>query len=205
MNRNGNPTRTIKGRHAAFTLVELLMVIALIVLLIGLTTGSVGSMGQGHRLTTGGNMTVDLINDARQLASARNTKTMVALVTSGTDSRRLLTTLIYSLDTAGNGGWSQIDQWRRLPEGIEVDQSATIDTNYGEYLFTTPPAATTLKRGGADVQFSAAVFLPDGRPHITTNKAQLAVLKQSTASAQATNSYKIIVNAATGIPVIRRP
>ena len=194
------PERAASG----FTLVEILIVISLIGFLVGLTTLSVGSLGEGHRLTAAGGMTVDVINNARQLARAKNTMTMVAVINNENgnpedDKGRVLTTLVYSPDTATNGGWSQVDQWRVLPVGIMIDQSTPV----AEYLFRPGPATTVLKRGASAIKYSSVTFLPDGRPLEPSNIPRIVKLKRM--KGNDANEYKIIVNQATGIPIVRRP
>lgn len=102
----------------AFSLIELLVVIVVISILMVLIIPSISSMGGAAKLTTAGNLTVDMINQARQVARARNTKTMIAMIVSGTDAGRAVTTLAFSVT---DGTWSQIDRWRNFPDGILID------------------------------------------------------------------------------------
>ena len=202
----GRPGRIPKGFGTvspAFGLIELLVVIAIIAVLVTMTILSVGNVGQGRKLTTAGNLTVDLINQARQLAKARNTLTMLAMLESGADSGRALTTLAFSATNGTNGTWSQVDKWRLLPEGIIIDQASS--TNF---FGPVPAAALPITRMGQTVSCSAMVFLPDGRALTSSSAPQVLYLKAVTSTNPAPslpNYYKIIVNQATGIPIIRRP
>jgi prepilin-type N-terminal cleavage/methylation domain-containing protein len=193
------------GPHGrgAFTLLELLLVIVVIAILATLTIMAVGSLGGGRKLTAGGNLAVDLINHARQVAKSKNTLTMVAMIDSGSDSGRALTTLIFSATGGTNGAWSQLDPWRVLPDGVTVDQASS--TNFFKAL---PASATPLKRAGETVDCTGAVFLPDGRALNSSASPQVLFLKHLTSAEPAPslpNYFKIIVNQATGIPIIRRP
>lgn len=187
----------------AFSLIELLLVIAIIAVLAAMTSLAVGSLGQGKKLTAAGNLTVDLLNHARQAARAKNTLTMLAVIKTGDGADRVLTTLTFSAVNGTNGTWTQIDSWRTLPEGIAIDQASS--TNF----FTAPPAqALPIKRGGQTVECSAMVFLPDGRPLSASSSPHVLFLKsqaETNAAPTAKNFYKIIVNQATGVPMIRRP
>ena len=200
--RKGRISKGFRTVSPAFSLIELLVVIAIIAVLVTMTILSVGNVGQGRKLTTAGNLTVDLINQARQFAKARNTLTMLAMLESGADSGRALTTLAFSANGT-NGTWSQVDKWRLLPEGIIIDQASS--TNF---FGPVPAAALPITRMGQTVSCSAMVFLPDGRALTSSSAPQVLYLKAVTSTNPAPslpNYYKIIVNQATGIPIIRRP
>lgn len=197
------PLRQKEGTYAsiassAFSLVELLVVMAVIAILMAMTLPALTSMGKGRGLTTAGNMTVDVINHARQVARARNSLTMVAMINTGTDAGRVLTSLVYSATNGTNGTWTPIDRWRTFPEGVVI-------INSGDFFKTPPPSAGSLMKAGASLSstdYSSAVFLPDGRPMNATSVPQFIELTNAT---MPKNFYKIIVNQATGIPAVRRP
>lgn len=187
-----------------FSLIELLLVIAIIAILAGLTSLAVGSLSQGRKLTTAGNLTVDLINHTRQIAKARNTVTSIALITSGADAGRAYASFAYTPTSGINGTWSPLDRWRTLPEGIIVD--STLSSNFFKTTQDgTIPHLTNVTRAGQTVTCSTATFLPDGRAFNTSPDAQVVFLKNANPSPSPENFYKIIVNQATGIPLIRRP
>jgi prepilin-type N-terminal cleavage/methylation domain-containing protein len=192
-----------RRRMRGFSLIELLIVIAVVALIAAITSMSVGSLGMSRKLTAGGNLAVDLINHARQVAKSRNTLTMVTAITDGNDAGRVLATFVFSATNGASGSWSQVDAWRTLPDGITLDLESS--TNF----FRTPPAdAGTLRRGGQDVEYRSAVFLPDGRVMSASSTPQVLYLKPKVSTEPAPslkNYYKIIVNPATGIPFIRRP
>ncbi|CAN5393156.1 hypothetical protein BH09VER1_BH09VER1_08210 [soil metagenome] len=192
--------RTAASRplQPAFSLVELLCVIAIICVLAVIVNLAITSLSQGRKLTTGGNLTVDLINHARQIAKSRDTLTMVAMVNSGPDAARSFAVLAFAATNGTNGNWTQIEKWRTLPENVAVDQSAS--TNF----FLPPPTtALPISREGQPVTCLSAVFLPNGRPLNPSSSPQVVYLFGQHASTN--NFYKVIINQATGIPIVRRP
>ncbi len=202
----------LHGRQGAFTLLELLAVMAIVLILLSLTVLTIGSVGQGRKLTQAGNLTVDLINNARQIAKAKNTMTVLAVINQGVDSGRVLTTLMYTATTGTNGSWARVDQWHPLPDGILIQATNPADSlgNIPPPLFTSTPALDSVplalvRSGTAKMTVSSAIFLPDGRPLNPISAPQVVTLKGSTAAASNANFYKIIVNQVTGIPLVRRP
>lgn len=182
----------------AFTLIELLTVMAIIGILVVLAVMAVNSLGGGNKLTTAGNETVDIINHLRQYARSRNTLTMIAVVRSGDSAGRVIGGFAFSATNGTNGTWSQIERWSTLPDGVEIDLDDS--TNF----FGSPMAsALPLQRGGTTVDCLAATFLPDGRPLASTSQSSVIWLRPSVGSTN--NFYKIIINQATGIPIVRRP
>jgi len=186
-----------KNRRA-FTLIELMAVIAIILILVALAVLSVNSMGGASKLTAAGNETVDIINHARQVARSRNTLAMVVVNRTGDSAGRVLAAFVFSATNGTNGTWSQIDPWKTLPEGAKIDLAAS--TNF----FGSPMAsALPFQRAGATEECLAATFLPDGRLFSTSSQSSVIWLRNSQGSTN--NFYKIIVNQATGIPIVRRP
>lgn len=193
-----SPPWCLWSAQRGFSLIELLMAMAIMAILVALTGLAVSSLGASRRLTSAGNMTVDMINHARQAARARNTLAMLAVAEDGSDARRILSTYIFTATNGTNGVWKPVERWRVLPEGVAVDLAASSN------FFAAPPAsAVPLERAGAQVQCQAAVFLPDGRALNTSSLSQVIYLRPE--NGRTNNYYKIIVNPATGVPIIRRP
>lgn len=181
------------SRTRAFSLVELLIVVGLISIMISLVV--IGSFKESNRLATGGNMTVDLMSQARQAARTRNTLTMLVMQNGGKDARRALSVYSFSVK---DREWTQIDRWRILPTGIEINKELS------DVFFTQPPAAALpLTRVGEEIDCLAAMFLPDGR--VWTSASEPLVVQLNKTRGEVHDFYKIIVNQATGTPIVRRP
>lgn len=187
----------------AFSLVELLVVIAVLSILMVLVLPSISSLGGAGKLASAGNLAVDTIKHARQVARSKNTLTMIAMINSGTDNGRAYATLAFSATNGTNGTWSQFGRWQNLPDGIWIEPTKSVG------FFQTPPLnAPTLNRAGASVArtgYKAAVFLPDGRLNVTSTNMPVVHLQRTVTGASTNNYYKIIINEATGVPIIRRP
>jgi len=197
----GHSWKKPEERIGAFTLVELLMVIALIAVLIGLITMSITSIGRSQQLGLAGTTSVDLLNYARQLAKSENTLTRVALISQGAEAGRVMTVLQYRRET---DEWKQVDRWITMPEGFEMDLAELQEPPPNSVaLFTVADPQITLKRSGADVQARVLEFLPSGRPHVSGNVPLVGTIRGTHSDGK--NFYRIVVNPSTGIPVARRP
>ncbi|WP_256199003.1 prepilin-type N-terminal cleavage/methylation domain-containing protein [Verrucomicrobium spinosum] len=105
-----------------FTLVEMLMVIAVMASFLVIGGLGVGRTLRAMTLTNAGNKVIWLMEMARQQAITKNTLNAVVLVKSlGTEvDGRAFTVLEYTVA----GGWRQIHEWEVLPDGIVADLGA---------------------------------------------------------------------------------
>lgn len=196
------PVVPIRCRQG-FSLIELLVVIAIIAILTVLTTLSLGGIGASRKLTTAGNLAVDLIENASQLASAKNTLAMLTMVNSGPEAGRVFTTLQYDRAT---DKWSRAAEWTVFPEGVAVDLAAS--ALFFDSASYANPTNNTLTRAGETISatdYDYAVFLPSGAPLNSTPGPLVISIVRSPAQSSDANFYKIIVNQSTGIPSVQRP
>ncbi|MCE9587816.1 MAG: prepilin-type N-terminal cleavage/methylation domain-containing protein [Verrucomicrobia bacterium] len=145
--------RTIRrrnGRRDAFSLLELLLAIAIMVLLVSLTTIGVSSVMQGPSLTAGARTVSDSLQIARGSAQSGGDATVVVFRTSGEAAWRRLAVFEARTGTGGVWEWSQTMPWKTLKE------TAFVDPNYD----ATTESWTTTPDGLAAAQSNLAVTLP---------------------------------------------
>lgn len=182
----------------AFTLVELLAVIAVISILIVITAGAVRS-STDRQLVNAGNLVVDLATTASSIAKGKNALTALVIVTDAeqaADSLRLLTILERRIGEP----WRQISKWERLPEGIVIDPSEDKSSFFASLSELPDPAPGEVKGATA---YAFQIFLPDGRMLTPSNPSLF--LKAAIAGETPSNYYQITFNHNTGVPMIRRP
>ena len=191
-------------RQKAFTLIEMLMVIAVITLLIAFAAVGIGDGGRSQQLTVSGNRVADLVNLARYTAKTRNSMSMLIVVTKGDQAYRAMTILEKPLE---GSSWKQVSPWEVLPDGIGISEGKSAS-------FLTPPVAAlsparpSLSFRGATLNaadYAWQVFLPNGRLLSDQSSPPILYLSQVVQPGNASNYYSITINANTGIPIIRRP
>lgn len=115
--------------RSAFSLLELLAVIAVLGILMAFLVPAVGNFGRSTALVSAGNRVANLAGFARQTAITKSTMAALVLLCAkegGTDADndpdyRSFAVLEYSDDR----GWSLLTAWETLPVGIIVDHPAS--------------------------------------------------------------------------------
>ena len=115
----------------AFSLVELLTVMAVIVVLMALAVPAVTSLSKSNRLSTAGRLVSNLLTTARSEAINQGTRVQFRVVTSWTSGGMVDATHAYRKFSAWKWDRSlptpayvQISKWETLPEGIIFDNAA---------------------------------------------------------------------------------
>ena len=115
MRMSAHPRQTASRR--AYSLIELLAVMAIISALAGLTVGSLSPV-KANALTAGGNQTADLLTSARQNSLARHAFTAVVIKTTGEARYGAFCLLELTRNDDGTfSEWKMAAPWRLLPEG----------------------------------------------------------------------------------------
>ncbi|MDE1171801.1 MAG: prepilin-type N-terminal cleavage/methylation domain-containing protein [Verrucomicrobium sp.] len=216
----------------AFTLLEILLVLALTALVAGMTLVSVQGAGGAQRLAVGGNLIVDLAQKARQESITRGTLTALVLVTGSGRPEwdyRLWTILELQASAAADGEpeWVPASPWRMLSEGVLVDPAQS-----GSFLLNPPSLAAALpplRYGGEAIApgaLSYVIFQPTGSLYLASaaeapappglrlvlgrmlrdsGRDRLVYGDARPGAAGPANYYQITFNSYTGLPIVDRP
>ena len=135
-------THDFPTRRRAFSLIELIVVIAVLVSLLALVVPAVSGFGRSSALTRGGNLVTNLASLARQEAMTRNTMTaLVLLRDQGSDADyRAFTVATYEPGL----GWRQTTAWETLPTGVVVDRNieSSTDSELGSFVRKSPQSTS---------------------------------------------------------------
>ena len=166
------PLRESRG----FTLLELLLVVAIMVILIGLTVPAVSNFRSANLLSASGEKVVNLLNLARQNSMSRNTMTAFVMITDPTLANPYRSFALLELVPLSSGTppatrtWKQISNWETLPDGVIVDpawpsnvaQSLADSSTQASHL-PASMAITPFAYGGENVDsYRYVIFMPTG-------------------------------------------
>jgi len=171
-------------KSVAFSLVELLIVVAMIGILAVVSVPAALSGIRGMRLTTAGNQLADLSALARQTALSKNVITAVVFAPTPTDGSGPSAGVI---EFGPDRQWRLATQWLQLPDSVEI-------TNSAEQDIPAPTGAPTLTyRGKTFSPTGGLVFYPTGKmPPVgtSTDAPKLTVFQKGQSTATA-NKYEI--------------
>ena len=207
----------------AYSLIELLAVMAILSALAGLTVGSLSPV-KANALTAGGNQIADLLTAARQNSLARHAFTAVIIKTTG--EARYSAFCLFELTRNDDGTfseWKLATPWRLLPEGIRFDPRTVAGPSNFVDTSSRPsapsPLPTSIKFRGSSLALNTdtayQIFAPDGA--LTKGnpvRLRLVEASQDTGSGlvytgqqsggQPLNYYDIVVIGETGQPKVER-
>ncbi len=209
-----SPLRSQPPAVSAFSLIELLTVVAIISLMTTLLVPAFANLGKSQLLNSEGNRVVNLINLAGQNSASKNA--MTALIALPGDAARPGAYNTFGLFeyVPGAAAWKQVGRWETLKDGIVVDETLS----FTEYPTTKPepdfPGVTY--RGATVTAFKYMVFLPN-RSLLQNVSVQLRFAEGFYAASAANptytrpgaggpkNYYLVTVLGTTGRPKIDRP
>ncbi len=167
------PSPRLHATSRAYSLIELLAVMAILSALAGLTVGSLSPV-KANALTAGGNEIADLLASARQNSISRHAFTAVVIKSAG--AARYSAHCLFELTRDDNGAfvaWKMLAPWRSLPEGVRFDPGAPVIAPAANFLSMspTPPSSPSAFPGSVQFRGKAVdltddvayqIFAPDG-------------------------------------------
>ena len=212
--------------RTAFTLIELLAVMSIIVIMVAFVVPAVSNFGRSTGLVAAGNMIVNLASSARQTAMTKNTLTaLVLLANQGSDDDfRAVTVLEYNTVS----GWVQSTQWQHFAPGVVVDSdpaNSSFLLNSAKFPFLNyagrppqpdPPVSYDGKPLNGSASVRARIFLPSGGLQNAESAAQIRLVEGFRANGTtvvtnrgsggtSANYYDVAIVPATGMTKISRP
>jgi prepilin-type N-terminal cleavage/methylation domain-containing protein len=191
-----------------FTLLELMVVLAILVLIAGFAVPALTTLSGSSGLTSGGRIVANLLTVARSEAINRRTSIRFEVATNwppdSTQAYRKIA-LVQSPNT-------QITGWQTLPTGIAINSSSSV----GKYFFSIAQAQNPkLTLGGQQITTSYLEFTPNGAPNVDPASAPVTFLvvpayignKSPTqiVGVAGVDYYAVDVDALVGKTQVRRP
>lgn len=206
---NGRRTFMSASRIAAFSLIELLVVMGIISIMVSLFVSSGRSLLESNNLSRGGRMVVDQIQVARQIASARNLPIEVRFIKTDSGSDGYDSVQLWTKKLASNGEPTYVAAGRmvHLPQSIAIAENSSVSGFFGV------ASKKTMTVNGTSADYYAMEIAPSGfvTPKAAMANMFLTVLPTRSAStgslspSQVKNYVAIQVNPTTGTPTVFQP
>ena len=162
----------------AFTLLELLVVMAMIGIILALTVPAIIGLSSGSNLSNGGRTLANLLTVARSEAINRRALIRFEVATNWpgdfSAAYRKITLVQHDIST---GTDTQLTKWETLPTGVIFQpQDPSAGATSGGYFFSlSPPQKSTLKLAGGDVSTCYIEFLPTGALNVTPTNSPVRI------------------------------
>jgi prepilin-type N-terminal cleavage/methylation domain-containing protein len=157
------------GSARAFSLIELLIVLAIFSILAVLTMPSVVGVTASGKITEAGNLVAGVTNAARENSIAHGALTALVMVNNSGNPNwdgRLFIALQMETSSAGQSSWVPVSKWETLPAGMVIDPAPNSEqTPFISQAPTLSVPLPALSYQGASIPASAyvcQVFLPNG-------------------------------------------
>lgn len=192
-----------------FSLLELLVAMAIMISLMGLVVPAVTSTRTAEALNLGGNQVATLLSFARENSLSKNVMTALAVVTDPSINQQNPVFTVLELLPPKNGtaptpaDWKQISKWQKLEPGITVNDWTT-QTGTSGNISVLP----SLIYGGKPINqanVKVLIFMPDGGTYSDSPTTVQLADSKTVKNGTPTNYYKLTVLNATGRIKIGRP
>jgi len=196
-----------------FTLLELMVVLAIILLVAGFTIPALTGLSGGNNLSAGGRVVANLLTVARSEAINRRAPIRFQVATSWpadpTQAYRKIALVQH--DPVANSD-TQITGWHTLATGIAINSNNSV----AKYFFSVAQAQNPkLTLGGQQITTSYIEFTPSGAPNVDPASAPVTFLvvpayignKSPTqiVGVAGVDYYAVDVDALVGKTQVRRP
>lgn len=205
--QNRKSRRRTAAEAAAFSLLELLVVMAFMVLLLALAVPAVNTTLDGSQLQRSGFTIADILHQARQAAVARNAPVEVR---------------IYAVPVDGETRWSGFQIWAVDAAGGSSEVPLSRMTRLGDSVALHPVFSPILEAGGLSgtqplpgyqggIDYRGVRFRPDGSLDalVGADANYLTIINaryfDAEAEAPPANFLTVQINPYTGTPVIYQP
>ena len=191
-------------QKSAFSLVELLVVVAIIGIMASIAVPAFSSISASSGITRGGQLLGDQIILARQEATTRNRDVEVRLIdmTNGISSG-ITGIQLWLADESGN--FSPLGKLQKLPESVVVNSNALYSPllNMGNGTMSASGPAANRPYKAFRIRATGS---PSGSSAISTNNNFLTIILEKDASrTPPDNYYSVSVNPVTSKVKIYRP
>lgn len=171
-----------------FSIIELMVVVAIMCVLIGLGVATLSSPKGAGEITQAGSMVSDLARLAREHALSKNTRTVlvIAPIKEGGEDR-----LGVSIWDGANT--NQLERWNLLPTSVAANKTSS------------PSDPLKVKFRNSEINATNTFwFYPDGRMGDgLTTAPKLRI--QSNRGSNVVNFYELVFNPVTGTAKVNRP
>ena len=192
----------------AFTLIELLCVLAIIGIIVGIAV-SAPNLWRSTNVTTAGNMVMEDMAYARELAIANNEPTEVWFLRP-TGTTAFISSQIYVVDQSGNA--TSYGTVHHLPANLMIDSGSFLSplfTSGNQKSFTGSQAQPWIASYQTGYQAWFVRFMPDGSTTLSTTQQWYLTLHDVSLGDQLTalpkNYAMVSLDPVTGAVSLYRP
>jgi uncharacterized protein (TIGR02596 family) len=193
--------------RSAFSLVELLTVIAIMAILVALATPSFRAVSGGLAIEQAGQEASQALVTARDLALARNCWTEVRVINTPSDNGTPTFRALQVWQRNDDGTAKPVSRASYLPKATAFAE----DPIFSSLLGTNSPVQGTMKIAGTDCSYVGLLVCPDGTPDLasypTNATASLTVVpeRERNTGTLPPNFRSLCINPVTGEVRMFRP